>query len=530
MPELSGINFLSLHVLEAIMKKNGPIELWNVYIYLRKSRKDEQHIDEPIEVTLSRHQDTLNRVAIKQHLNVVKVYKEVETGDSIAARPMMLELMADVEEGLVDAVLVMDIDRLGRGDLQDQGYILNLFKRQGVKIITPDKTYDLDDEGDEDMFDFKAFFARKELVTIKRRFRRGKQASLNAGNYIGTNAPFGYRKEDKTLFIVEEEADIVRMMFDLYVNHGYGDTRIARHLNSLGIKSRNGIWERTTIRRMVNNPIYIGKIAWNKRKFEYRNGKRVGSTLKPLEEWDLYEGRHEAIVDEETFWRAQELAKERIVPHSYSNTLSNPLSYIIKCGACGYTMSQRSCKNKKPSLRCHKHCGGVMSTYIEVVEERLLEQLRNMLQDMKWEYERIDLKSSLEDDLLSVQQIKSNGQKEIEKLKAKRQRQYDLLEEGIYSNEEFMERSRLVASSIERQYSLISEAEEKLQEIEGKIKQSQNVLPQVISAIDFIDNIYWSLDAEHKNEFLCSIVDHVNYYKPKGSGQQDFKLEVYLKL
>ena len=102
-----------------------PIELWNTYMYLRKSRKDEQHLDEPIEVTLARHHDTLNRLAKAKSLNVVKVYKEVQTGDSIAVRPMMLELLADIEEGLVDAVLVMDIDRLGRGDLQDQGYILN---------------------------------------------------------------------------------------------------------------------------------------------------------------------------------------------------------------------------------------------------------------------------------------------------------------------------------------------------------------------------------------------------------------------
>lgn len=260
-----------------------PMELWNTYMYLRKSRKDEQHLDEPIEVTLARHHDTLNRLAKAKSLNVVKVYKEVQTGDSIAVRPMMLELLADIEEGLVDAVLVMDIDRLGRGDLQDQGYILNLFKRKHVRIITPDKTYDLSDETDEDMFDFKAFFARKELVTIKRRFARGKQASLNAGNYIGTNAPFGYRKENKTLCIVEEEAKIIKLMFDLYVNKGYGDTRIARYLKDHGIKNHNGAdWQRTTIRRILNNPIYIGKVAWNKRDFTYKDGRRVGSTLKSL--------------------------------------------------------------------------------------------------------------------------------------------------------------------------------------------------------------------------------------------------------
>ena len=508
-----------------------PIELWNTYMYLRKSRKDEQHLDEPIEVTLARHHDTLNRLAKAKSLNVVKVYKEVQTGDSIAVRPMMLELLADIEEGLVDAVLVMDIDRLGRGDLQDQGYILNLFKRKHVRIITPDKTYDLSDETDEDMFDFKAFFARKELVTIKRRFARGKQASLNAGNYIGTNAPFGYRKESKTLCIVEEEAKIIKLMFDLYVNKGYGDTRIARYLKDHGIKNHNGSdWQRTTIRRILNNPIYIGKVAWNKRDFTYKDGRRVGSTLKSIEDWNIYEGKHEGIIDEETFWKAQDLAKERIVPHIYSRNLSNPLSYLIKCSACGRTMSQRSSTRKKPTLRCSQSCGGVMSTYIDIVEERLISQVRDILEGLQWKYRDIDPAAELEEEIDLTSQVIENARKEIKKLMEKRQRQYDLLEEGTYTSEDFLQRGKVIAAATEKEYALISEAEEKIKVLEEKKLHSENTLPRITSAMEFIDHVYENLDPQHKNEFLCGLINYVVYDKPKGSNPLDFKLEIHLKL
>jgi DNA invertase Pin-like site-specific DNA recombinase len=509
---------------------NMPMELWRVYMYLRKSRKDENHINEPIEVTLAKHRDLLNRIASRYNLNVVKVYEEVKSGDSISARPFMLELLADIEDGLVDAVLVIDIDRLGRGDLQDQGYILNLFKRKGVRIITPNKIYDLDDEVDEDMFDFNAFFARKELTTIKRRFARGKLTSLNNGKYISAKAPYGYRKENKTLVVVEEQAEVVRLIFDLYVNHGYGDTKIARYLSEHGYKNYSGNqWERTTLRRMINNPVYIGKISWNKRK-DSSSGMKNRGGLKPAEEWTLYDSPHQPIIDEETFWKAQALAKERIVPHGYSNNLSNPLSYIMKCGACGYTMSQRVSRSKRPTIRCHRHCGGVMSTYIECVEERLIAQLRDMLETLRWEYNQTSPQTKMGEELDRLAQVIVSANKEIEKLKAKRRKQYDLLEEGVYTSADFIERNKLVTGEMERQHEIIRMADEKSKELRDKIKTSENVLPRIVSATKFIDEVYWELDAAHKNDFLRTIVDHVVYYKPKGSEQLDFKLEVFLKL
>lgn len=502
------------------------------YIYLRKSRKDEQHQTESLEATLQRHEDQLLTVAKKLNLNVIQILKEVVSGDSIAARPEMIRLLHDCDEGLLDAVLVMDIDRLGRGDMTDQGIIINAFKKNNVQIITPDKSYDLDNEYDEDFFDISAFFARKELKMIKRRLARGKTASLNEGNYIGTNAPYGYRKEKKTLVIVPEQARIVRLMFDLYVNQGFGDTRIARYLDEHGIFNAAGkAWERTTIRRMINNPIYIGKIAWNKRKFTYENGKRKSSTLKPIESWDIYDGKHDAIIDEDTFWKAQNLAKERYTPHIHvSKKLSNPLAYIVKCGACGRTMTQRTCKDRKPSLRCYRHCGKTASSGIHLVEEKLIEMLNDQLQSLRIKYSDDTGENELKEEVLFLEKALEKSRARENKLQEQQTKQYDLLEQGVYSTEIFLQRNETVAASIESELATQSQLQEKIQAAQERVNNVQNVLPKIDSSLNFLINLYWEMDAEHRNDFLRTIVDHVDYFKEKGAKPSDFKLKLYIKL
>lgn len=132
-------------------------------IYLRKSRADEELEKKEKVDTLSRHRSTLLEVAKKQNLDIVEIKEEIVSGDSIAKRPKMIQLLEEVENNLYDAVLCMDIDRLGRGDMQDQGKIINTFKQSNTYIVTPDKTYNLNNELDEEMTEFKTFFARREL-------------------------------------------------------------------------------------------------------------------------------------------------------------------------------------------------------------------------------------------------------------------------------------------------------------------------------------------------------------------------------
>ena len=255
-------------------------------IYLRKSRSDLEAEAHGEGETLSRHEHTLLELAKRQHLNVTDIYREVVSGDTIA-------------------VLVMEVERLARGDTIDQGIIAQTFKFSGTKIITPIKTYDPDNEFDEEYFEFGLFMSRREYKIINRRLQRGRLASAKEGKWPSGLAPFGYRrvklKNEKgcSLEPIEEQAAIVRMIFDLYtvgLQDEDGSARplslgsIATRLNDMHIPSPSGSqWARITIRGIIKNPTYIGMVRWGSRETKKKvvDGKVV-SVRGPADPENFY--------------------------------------------------------------------------------------------------------------------------------------------------------------------------------------------------------------------------------------------------
>ena len=184
-------------------------------IYLRKSRADMEAEARGEGETLARHQAQLMELARKRDCNIVKIYREIVSGENIASRPQMQQLLADISDNKYDGVLVMEVERLARGDTIDQGVVAQAFKSTGTKIITPAKVYDPENEFDEEYFEFSLFMSRREYKTIRRRMEAGRLASIKEGNYISPEAPYGYRKthpEPKvyTLDIVPDEAHETR--------------------------------------------------------------------------------------------------------------------------------------------------------------------------------------------------------------------------------------------------------------------------------------------------------------------------------
>ena len=194
--------------------------------YLRKSRMEEGMDTEEI---LRRHRAGLLECAQRHGLLVEDWYPEVVSGESLYARPQMLRLLEDVEAGRYDAVLCMDLDRLSRGRMKDQGIILDAFRDSGTRIVTPEKVYDLSDEIDDELAEFKTFMSRREYKIINKRLRRGLHRSIQDGCYVA-NAPYGYRKvtidRRPTLEIYEPEAKFVRLMYQLYAS-GCGCVSVA---------------------------------------------------------------------------------------------------------------------------------------------------------------------------------------------------------------------------------------------------------------------------------------------------------------
>ena len=239
-------------------------------IYLRKSRADEKSDSKNNLNTLLKHKETLLQYAQEHDLIIKKIYEEVVSGDKLSSRPKMKEMLSDIKKNLYDFVLVMDIDRLGRGNMQEQGLILNTFKITNTVIITPLKKYDLNNEFDEEYSEFEAFMARKELKLISRRMQRGRIKSISDGNYIFTYPPFGYniKSDSKKRFLIpdDETCDIVKFIFDEYIS-GLGGKKISEKLNLLNIKTSFGFdFTSSSVLNIIKNPIYCGYITWNGEK------------------------------------------------------------------------------------------------------------------------------------------------------------------------------------------------------------------------------------------------------------------------
>ena len=293
-------------------------------MYLRKSRADLEAEARGEGETLKRHEKILLELARKMNINITQIYREVVSGESIAARPVMQELLSDVEKGLWDGVFVVEVERLARGDTMDQGLVAQTFKYSHTKIITPLKIYDPSNEFDEEYFEFGLFMSRREYKTINRRLQRGRLQSVKEGKFVGNDS--GYTLEPNP-----DEAKIVVLIYKWHTGpERIGVSRIRNKLNEMKIPTRKGgDWTDSTIRDILSNPVYIGKIRWNARPQIKRmiNGEMVKERPR-AEDPIIVDGLHPAIIDEETFYLAQKyLAENPSLPIPTRYKVKNPLSF-----------------------------------------------------------------------------------------------------------------------------------------------------------------------------------------------------------
>ncbi|SEM74276.1 Site-specific DNA recombinase [Lihuaxuella thermophila] len=507
-------------------------------MYLRKSRADIEAEARGEGETLAKHKKTLLQLAKQKGLNIVKIRQEIVSGESLIHRPEMMKLLEEVENGLYDAVLVMDMDRLGRGNMREQGIILETFQKSGTKIITPRKVYDLQDEFDEEYSEFEAFMARKELKVITRRLQGGRIRSIQDGNYIATRPPYGYQiqEDQKGRYLVPDpdQAPVVKLIFEWYTtddpNERLGSAKIANKLNELGYRSYTGNkWTSASVLAVLKNAVYAGRIQWKKKEYKKPSNplKRRESKTRPQSEWIDVEGKHEPLVSMETFLKAQDILKRRYhPPYQLENGITNPLAGIIKCGKCGASMVQRPYTNQKPHLICYNRFCDNKSTRFEFVEARLIDSLEDWLSDYKLQW---DKKSAVDNNQkIELYQVTiKNLVQELKNLETQKGRLHDLLERGIYDEETYIERSNNIAHRINTVREAIEKAQQELEE-ETERMQAQN---EIIPKIENVLHLYRETDdPKIKNTLLKSILDHCEYKKEKWQSGDEFSLRLYPKI
>lgn len=499
----------------------------NICIYLRKSRADEE-LEKTLGKgeTLIKHRKALLKFAKQKNLNIVEIKEELVSADSIFHRPKMVELLQEVENKQYSGVLVMDIQRLGRGDTEDQGVITRIFKESHTKVITPNKTYDLDDDYDEDYFEFESFMGRKEYKMIKKRMQGGRIRSIEDGNYIATNPPLGYDihfiNRSRTLKINENEAEIIKTIFNMYIN-GNGASSISNYLNSLGYKTKIGnSFSPSSVLMIIKNPVYIGKVTWKKKEIKKsKDPNKVKDTrTRDKSEWLVADGKHEAIIDIDIWNRTQEILNNRYhIPYQLTNAPVNPFAGLITCGICGKKMTMRKLRGID-RLMCTYKCGN-RSIRFEHVEKEVLKSLRSYLEEYKMEVNRKPKKNDID---LYVKQITLLN-KELNTLNNQKLKLFDFLERGIYSEDVFLERSK----NIESRMTILSGEIEKLEKL---IKKEEKTISQnsIVVFENIIDAYEKTNDISLKNRLLKQIVYKIEYFKRPDQKNDDFKVAISPKL
>lgn len=490
----------------------------NTCIYLRKSRADIEAEKEGQYETLHRHKTTLLKVAKERNLNIVDIKEEIVSGEHIEHRPRMMELLDEVKNKKYDAVLVMDLDRLGRGNMQDQGLILDTFKQSKTKIITPRKVYNLEDEFDEEYSEFEAFMARKELKLINRRLQRGRIKSIEEGKYISPDAPYGYifkydDKGKKNLVINEDQANAVRLIFDMYIQ-GNGATKIANKLNNLGYRTNNNIeFKSKAVRDILSNITYTGYVKW--KTVDRKNHSR----MRPLDEQIISKGNHEAIIDEFTFKKAQDIRKSRYISPA-KKEISNPLAGILICKRCGHNIIQKVSRGKY-YLTC-RHCDN-RSSYSEYVEKAVVDSLESYLNDYKV---KLQIKVNTQEiDKLKFELKKL--EKELKDTETQKNKLFDFLERGIYDEYTFLERSNVLKVRIDDLKNQIAESNLSIISYNEQVIANRLIIPNIENVLE---NYYISNNPKERNLLLKSVLDKVLYEKNEKAKADDFILEVYPKL
>lgn len=374
-----------------------PLSPENILKYLRKSRTDDPMLT--VEEVLSKHEQMLDdwvrqRFPGSPGIPEENCYREVVSGETIESRPKVQELLRQIESPKYKAILIVEPQRLSRGDLEDIGRLVKLLRYSNTIVITLQYSYDLRDERDRDMFERELKRGNEFLEYQKRIMGNGRLLSVQKGNFIGQKPPYGYRKavvkEGKrkchTLEPDPERAPIVKMVFEMYAA-GTSASQIARTLRNMGVATADGgKWVTSSVKQMLTNDHYIGMVHWEKRKtVKVVEGGDVIATRPRNHDYISYPGKHPAIIEKE-LWDSVQAIKGKIPPVKDRAKYANPFAGLLFC-QCGARMSRRQYMNNgvercAPRLLCENQteCGTASCTVSEFTEA-VIEAMEKVIAD-----------------------------------------------------------------------------------------------------------------------------------------------------
>ena len=445
------------------MKLQKVLNLFNVAIYIRLSREDG---DKEESDSVGNQRKLLTEyVAKKDDFILYDVYVDDGYSGTNFNRPSFQRMIADIEDGKVNCVVVKDLSRFGRDYIDTGRYLERYFPELGVRFISVTDSIDSMKQAYNMLLPIKNIFNEQYARDISKKIQATVKSKQKAGEFIGAFTSYGYKKSpvDKNKLVIDDyAADVVRRIFSLYIQ-GYGKQRIAKLLNAEGIlcpaeyKKVNGenykncnrlesttYWSYSTINSILHREMYVGNMVQGTKHQRMRSKQKK----MPKEEWIIVENTHEPIIDKATWEKAQSLLQKRTRELDLE-TNKNIFAGFVKCGDCGRAMTKNMWRRADGSKTYSLYCGtykrnGKQYCTPHTLPMAVLEDI--VLGDLKAIVDSVDnLKELVQSQSFTASKVKRIADTELSKIKAELERVkrlkksiYEDYREELISKEEFL--------------------------------------------------------------------------------------------
>lgn len=505
------------------------------YIYTRVSTS--MQVDG---YSLDAQRDKLIRYAEFQNMTVVGEYSDAgKSGKNTAGRPDFLRMLTDIENGKdnIDFVLVFKLSRFGR-NAADVLSSLQSMQDFGVNLICVEDGIDSSKDSGKLMISVLSAVAEIERENILVQTMEGRRQKAREGKWNGGFAPYGYKLVDGELLIAEDEVEVIRLIFDKYVHTNMGSTAVAEYLNQQGYvkkKRQNGtldMFSSSFIRKVIDNPIYCGRLAYGRRKNEKIPGTRNQYHIVKQDEYPVYDGVHEGIVTVEVWEQAQRKRQstggkwEKI----YHPERENILSGLLRCPICEAGMYGNVNRKKKKDGTLYKdyyyygckhrmevdghRCDYNRQWKQEKINSAVEEVIKKLVNNPRFE-EAIKTKIGAKIDTGELQTELENLKKKLRQLqgaKTKLGKQIDSLD---FTDKHYDRKYEDMQSRLDKLYDEIDGVESSMEEVQTRIdnvRQQKISGDQVYQFLLYFDKLYDRFTDGEKKEFLNCFIERVDIF------------------
>lgn len=511
------------------------------YIYVRVSTS--MQVDG---YSLEAQRERLIKFAEFQEMEVVREYCDAgKSGKNISGRPEFSQMLQDIAEDRdeVDFILVFKLSRFGR-NAADVLNSLQYIQDFGVNLICVEDGIDSSKDSGKLTITVLSAVAEIERENILVQTMEGRRQKAREGKWNGGQAPFGYELDSKngTLTVNPKEAEIVRIIFSKFVNEGLGADSICDYLNQHGYQKKKvkknelNYFSRGFIMKILDNPVYIGKIAYGRIATEKVKGSRDQYKRVKSDDYMLVDGIHEAIVDQELWETARIRRKETGVKWNKTHSLEHEhiLSGILRCPVCGSGLvgTVRRRKNKKSGeykddfyYKC-LHRRKIDDTHfcnfrLVLNQDEINHQTEEIILDMVADPEfRNYMVSKLNEkvDVSSLETEKNQIREQLRQVMGAKKKLTEMMERLDIGDKHYDRKYQDMQDRQNVLYDRISELEEAIADIEVKISgayEEKITIDQLYKILLNFDKMYYMMSDLEKKRFMREFIEGIELYPEK---------------